>query len=77
MGIDASSSSLDDRARRDIRTVNFEIAPNETVDLRIFIDGSVLEVFVNNKEHFTGRFYPTLPDASNLDIKRFMNLKQF
>ena len=66
--VDASKSSLNTQARRDVRTGSYTITPGETINVRIFIDGSVLEVFVDNKAHFTGRFYPTLSNATGVDV---------
>ena len=66
--VDASNSSLDTRVRRDIRKGGYSITPGSTVGVRIFIDGSVLEVFVDDKAHFTGRFFPTFTNASGVDL---------
>ena len=66
--VDASNSSLSSQVRLDVRKGSYTIAPGSTIDVRIFIDGSVLEVFVNNKSHFTGRFFPTLANATGVDL---------
>jgi sucrose-6-phosphate hydrolase SacC (GH32 family) len=66
--VDASDSSLSTQVRRDIRTGDYAIAPGSTIDVQVFIDGSVLEVFVNNESHFTGRFFPTQSDADGVDV---------
>lgn len=41
-----------------IRAGNYDLKQNEKVDLHIFIDGSVVEVFINNKDAFTTRIFP-------------------
>ena len=66
--VDASNSSLSTEVRNDIRTGTYVITPGSTIDVRVFIDGSVLEVFVNNESHFTGRFFPTQADATGVDV---------
>jgi sucrose-6-phosphate hydrolase SacC (GH32 family) len=66
--VDASKSSLSPLVRKDIRTGNYAITRGETVNLRVFVDGSVLEVFVDEKAHFTGRFFPTLANATGVDM---------
>ena len=66
--IDASESSLAEGARKDVRTGSYPIAAGETFDIRIFVDGSVLEVFINGADHFTGRFFPTLPSSDGIEV---------
>ncbi len=44
------------------------IAPGETVDLRVFIDKSVVEIFVNDRQCLTQRVYPTRRDATGLAL---------
>lgn len=66
--VDASNSSLSSQVRRDIRKGAYAITPGSTITVRVFIDGSVLEVFVNNKSHFTGRFFPTFANATGVDL---------
>lgn len=66
--VDASKSSLSIQVRRDIRKGAFKITPGSSFNIRVFIDGSVLEVFIDNKSHFTGRFFPTLINATGVDL---------
>jgi sucrose-6-phosphate hydrolase SacC (GH32 family) len=66
--VDASNSSEDTRVRTDIRRGAYAITPGSTINLRLFVDGSVLEVFVDDKAHFTGRFFPTRSDATGVDL---------
>lgn len=66
--VDASKSSLSPLVRKDIRTGNYVIARGATINLRVFVDGSVLEVFIDDKAHFTGRFFPTLANATGVDM---------
>lgn len=66
--VDASNSSLSTKVRNDIRTGSYTINPGSTINVRVFIDGSVLEVFIDGKSHFTGRFFPTQADATGVDV---------
>ncbi|OYX25946.1 MAG: hypothetical protein B7Z06_06450 [Flavobacteriales bacterium 32-35-8] len=66
--LDSSKSSLDTRVRRDIRKGGYTITPGTTINVRIFIDGSVLEVFIDDRAHFTGRFFPTFANATGVDL---------
>lgn len=47
-----------------IRKGSFTASPGKPINLRLFIDGSVAEGFINNKEAFTTRLFP-LNEASN------------
>ncbi|MDR0352394.1 MAG: GH32 C-terminal domain-containing protein [Opitutaceae bacterium] len=44
------------------------IAKGEPVDLRVFIDKSIVEIFVNDRQCLTQRVYPTRPDAKNITL---------
>lgn len=41
----------------------FELGPGEVLDLRIYLDRSVLEVFANGRQCLTQRIYPTRDDS--------------
>ena len=49
----------------------FELAAGEPLELRIFLDRSVLEVFANRRECITQRIYPTRADS--LGVRLFSN----
>lgn len=66
--VDATQSSLSNLVRKDIRKGNYNINSNGIFDVRIYVDGSVLEVFIDGKSHFTGRFFPTLSDSKGVDM---------
>lgn len=63
------------------RNGHFNLKPDEPLELRVFIDHSVIEVFANQRATITGRAYPTktnstsariLPRGGHINIK---NLK--
>jgi sucrose-6-phosphate hydrolase SacC (GH32 family) len=66
--VDASNSSLNTQVRKDIRRDTYNQNQGDDLNLRVFVDGSVLEVFVNGESHFTGRFFPTLDTATGVDL---------
>lgn len=44
---------------------------NEPVNLRVFIDRSIVEVFVNGRQCIAVRAYPVKPDSKGVSIKAF------
>ncbi|MDE0503185.1 MAG: GH32 C-terminal domain-containing protein, partial [Candidatus Poribacteria bacterium] len=46
----------------------FALAAGESLELRIFLDHSVLEVFANNRECITQRIYPTRLDSTGVSL---------
>lgn len=51
-----------------VQTAPFELAPGETLKLRIFLDRSVLEVFANERQCVTQRIYPTRSDSLGVTL---------
>ena len=67
--IDCAYSSIGpDVAFRGPETAEVEIAEDEAVDLHIFIDQSVVEVFVNGKQALLVRVYPENPSSTGFSI---------
>ena len=46
----------------------FELAPGESLRLRLFLDRSILEVFANERQCVTQRIYPTRPDSVGVSL---------
>ncbi|WP_225000229.1 glycoside hydrolase family 32 protein [Cesiribacter sp. SM1] len=63
------SSTLPDAEIRAPETAPFQLNPGETVKLRIFIDKSVVEVFVNGKQCVAMRVYPGRDDSLGVSIQ--------
>jgi sucrose-6-phosphate hydrolase SacC (GH32 family) len=61
--LDRSGSSLDPAVARDIRSAPLDRPPGAPVRLHVFLDGSVLDVFVDEQHAFSTRIYPTRADA--------------
>jgi beta-fructofuranosidase len=60
-------SSLDDRVAKDFQRAKLSTA-GKKLDLRIFLDHSIIEIFANNKTAITGRVYPVLPDSLGISL---------
>jgi len=41
---------------------------DERLDLRVFVDGSVVEIFANERHCLTSRVYPTSEDATGIGV---------
>jgi len=69
MSIDTSRSSLlPDAKSRAAETAPVTIDPDESLDLRIFLDRSVVEVFVNGRICMAVRVYPGREDSRGVSL---------
>jgi beta-fructofuranosidase len=66
--LDAAQSSLSDTAHRGRHAGPLPLADGETIRLRIFLDGSLVEVFANERVCVTGRIYPVRADSLGLAL---------
>ena len=69
--IDNSHSSTAIDTIRDIRSGVFALDPGESLQLHIFLDCSVIEVFANDRACLTGRAYPSHSHEDSLGIDVF------
>ncbi|MHC4751291.1 MAG: GH32 C-terminal domain-containing protein [Planctomycetota bacterium] len=68
--IDSSYASLlPDVASRAPETAPLSIKANENLQLRVFIDRSIVEVFVNGKQCVAMRVYPSRPDSVGVSMR--------
>jgi beta-fructofuranosidase len=63
------SSSLADTYSRVPETANVLIERDELVELHIFIDKSIVEVFVNGRQYIAERVYPSLNESVGVSIR--------
>jgi beta-fructofuranosidase len=61
--VDRTHSSLDLMTDRNLHVAPLTLGPEEPLRLHIFLDRSVLEVFVNERISITSRIYPTRADS--------------
>jgi beta-fructofuranosidase len=57
--VDTLASSLDPLAEGRRKSSPLPLQPGEALELRLFLDGSVLEVYANHRVVITSRLYPT------------------
>ena len=68
--IETSYSSLHaDVKSRAPATAPIVIEPNETIKLRVFIDKSVVEVFVNGRQAMAARVFPSRDDSMGVSLR--------
>ena len=68
LAVDKSKSSLNPAADRKTQSGPFELATGEMLRLHIFLDGSVIEVFANDRACLTARVYPENPHSLGLGL---------
>jgi beta-fructofuranosidase len=61
--VDRTDASLDLTTDRNLHVAPLALGSDEPLRLHIFLDRSVLEVFVNERVSITSRIYPTRPDS--------------
>jgi beta-fructofuranosidase len=73
--IEREKSSLSNTVSHDVlparqvsRNAPLEIAPGEPIQLHVFLDNSVVEVFVNGRITLSSRIYPTRSDSVGLAL---------
>ena len=59
---------LDGRADVRMQEAPFALRPGGSLDLRIFLDRSVLEVFANGRQCMAQRIYPTRGDSAGIAL---------
>lgn len=68
LAFDSRRSSLSPDAERAITEGPLDLAAHENFRLRVFLDGSVMEVYANGRACLTGRAYPTRADSLGLRL---------
>jgi sucrose-6-phosphate hydrolase SacC (GH32 family) len=60
---DRTRSSLNTAVQRNLLSGQLQLSMNESLVLHIFLDRSVIEVFINEHAVFASRIYPTRRDS--------------
>jgi beta-fructofuranosidase len=68
IAIDRSRSSLNEAVEHHEQSTLCELAAHERVTLHIFLDHSVIEIFVNNQVCLSSRIYPTLTESVGVGL---------
>ncbi|HEU5104147.1 MAG TPA: glycoside hydrolase family 32 protein [Roseiflexaceae bacterium] len=66
--LDTTRASLSPAAHGAVHSGPLELTSGEPLRLRIFLDGSVVEVFANDRVCISGRIYPTRTDSLGIDL---------
>lgn len=68
VAVDTTRSSLASEGRRERAAAVHLLPPTSRVNLRLFLDRSVVELFADERTCLTSRIYPTRPDSSGLAL---------
>ncbi len=68
MIVDRTKSSNNSNTPRDIQSESFPLPAGQPVEWHLFIDGSVIEVFINNRWAFAARIYPVDNTSNRVDL---------
>lgn len=66
--VDQTHSSLKEHIPLRIRKDKCDLDLSNPVDFHVFIDGSVVEVFINNEDAFTTRIFPLKETSNQVEI---------
>lgn len=66
--IDRRHASLNANTDRDIRNVPLDLPASEPLRLHVFLDRSLIEIYVNDRVCASTRVYPTRPDAVDVEV---------
>lgn len=66
--VDQTHSSLREHIPLNIRKDDYELDTNKSVEIHLFIDGSVIEGFINNQDAFTTRIFPLKENSTQLEL---------
>ena len=67
--IDATNATTaSDIMTRPVESMQVEVKDDELLELHIFIDKSILEVFVNNRDCACVRVYPDNPNSTGISL---------
>jgi sucrose-6-phosphate hydrolase SacC (GH32 family) len=68
LAFDSTHSSLNPQTTRGVDEGGLELGKGENLKLRVFLDGSVIEIFANGRACLTGRVYPTQAESLGLGL---------
>ena len=71
LSLDRRKSSLDPLVKRDLEVVAYSPEHKDSIAFEIFLDNSVLEVFLDERAAFATRIYPTLNISDRFALSAF------
>lgn len=66
--VDQTHSSIKEFIPLNIRTGKYKLDVSKPVDFHVFIDRSVVEIFINDTDAFTTRIFPLSQNSSQLNV---------
>lgn len=66
--IDQSNSSRTESIEKRVEIGDLNLKNRKTVKIHLFIDGSIVEGFINDKEAFTTRIFPKFNDSNEVEL---------
>ena len=66
--IDHTTSSREEMIRKRVEKGTLDLSPTEPIELRLFIDGSVIEGFINDRLAFTTRIFPQFESSNQVEV---------
>jgi beta-fructofuranosidase len=67
--LDRSRSSIDSQVKQDVLQETYFPPTDDVIQLEIFLDRSVLEVFIDRRSAFAARVYPTLSNSDGVALE--------
>ncbi|WP_372648149.1 GH32 C-terminal domain-containing protein [Draconibacterium sp.] len=68
MVVDLTRSSQNELVEKKIEKGQYEINSDEEIEIQLFIDGSVVEGFINGKDGFTTRIFPKYENSNQVEF---------
>ena len=68
VAVDKTRSSLDVNYPNEGRKGSYDLKANQKMNIRLFIDGSVVECFINNEDAFTTRIFPLYSSSNEVQL---------
>lgn len=66
--LDRTNSSLNTRTKRDLQQAFYPPVLADKIELEVFVDQSVIEVFIDRRGCFATRVYPVLPESIGIAV---------
>ncbi|MCF8302023.1 MAG: GH32 C-terminal domain-containing protein [Bacteroidales bacterium] len=66
--VDLNQASTNPNVPAGTKTGEYELPQDKPFEMRVFIDGSVVEVFINEESAFTTRIFPELENSTGIDL---------
>lgn len=69
LSLDRTRSSLDSQSKRDMLQESYFPATEDAIQFDVFLDRSVLEIFIDGRSAFAAHIYPTLSNSEGVALE--------